>query len=101
MGNVTDIVRPMFGIGEVVHHRRLGYRGVIVDVDPHFQAAEEWYETVALSRPPKNKPWYHVLVDEAVRNHEARQILRVALEFPASPRGLHPLRARKDKGQLI
>jgi len=65
MGTVTDIVRPKFAIGELVDHRRFGYRGVIVDVDPHFQATEEWYETVALSRPPKNKPWYHVLVDEA------------------------------------
>ncbi|MEH6583468.1 MAG: heat shock protein HspQ [Halioglobus sp.] len=64
MGTVTDIVRPKFGIGELVHHRRFGYRGVIVDVDPRFQATEEWYETVALSRPPKNRPWYHVLVGE-------------------------------------
>ena len=39
------------------------YRGVIVDVDPVFQGSEEWYEKVALSRPPKDRPWYHVLVD--------------------------------------
>ncbi len=67
MGTVTDIVRPKFSIGELVHHRRFNYRGVIVDVDPRFQSPEEWYEAVALSRPPKNKPWYHVLVDDA--NH--------------------------------
>jgi heat shock protein HspQ len=42
-----------------------GYRGVIVDVDPYFQGTEEWYQTVAKSRPPKDQPWYHVLVDEA------------------------------------
>jgi len=24
---------------------------------------DEWYETVAKSRPPKDRPWYHVLVD--------------------------------------
>ena len=26
------------------------------------KGTEEWYETVAKSRPPKNRPWYHVLV---------------------------------------
>lgn len=33
-----------------------------MDVDHNFQATEEWYQAVAKSRPPKNKPWYHVLV---------------------------------------
>jgi len=54
-----------FGIGDVVHHRRFDYRGVIFDVDASFQGEEEWYEKVALSRPPKQRPWYHVLVDGA------------------------------------
>jgi heat shock protein HspQ len=44
-----------------VEHQRFGYRGVIVDVDPTFRGTDDWYETVALSRPPKDKPWYHVL----------------------------------------
>jgi len=26
---------------------------------------EEWYEQMARSRPPKDEPWYHVLVDQA------------------------------------
>ena len=38
---------------------------VIVDVDRNFQATDEWYEMVAMSRPPKNKPWYHVLVHDS------------------------------------
>jgi len=54
-----------FSIGQVIHHRIFDYRGVIVDVDPVFCGTDEWYETVALSRPPKDKPWYHVLVDGA------------------------------------
>jgi len=52
-----------FQIGEIVHHQKFNYRGVIYDVDPHFAASEEWYDQVAQSRPPKDKPWYHVLVD--------------------------------------
>ncbi len=63
MGTVTNIVRVKYSIGELVHHRLFDYRGVIVDVDQNFQASDEWYETVARSRPPKDKPWYHVLVD--------------------------------------
>jgi len=54
-----------FSIGQVVHHLKFDYRGVIIDVDPVFEGSDEWYETVARSRPPKDKPWYHVLVDNA------------------------------------
>lgn len=50
-----------FSIGEVVEHRLFGYRGVIVDVDPDFRGTDEWYDTMALSRPPRDRPWYHVL----------------------------------------
>jgi heat shock protein HspQ len=38
---------------------------VIFAVDPEFSLSEAWYDTVARSRPPKNRPWYHVLVDGA------------------------------------
>jgi heat shock protein HspQ len=65
MGTVTNITRTRFAVGQLVHHRLFDYRGVIFDVDPHFQGTEEWYETVAKSRPPKDKPWYHVLVHNA------------------------------------
>jgi heat shock protein HspQ len=66
MGTVVDFTRAKFSVGELIHHRLFHYRGVIVDVDPYFQGSEEWYDTVAKSRPPKNKPWYHVLVDNAM-----------------------------------
>ena len=62
MGDVVNIARVKFSVGDVVSHLRFGYRGVIVDVDSRFQASDEWYDMVAKSRPPKNKPWYHVLV---------------------------------------
>ncbi len=53
-----------FSIGQVVQHRLFGYRGVIFDVDATFQLDDEWYEQIARSRPPKDRPWYHVLVHE-------------------------------------
>jgi len=54
-----------FNIGQLVHHVKFDYRGVVADVDPVYQGSEEWYLQVALSRPPKDRPWYHVLVDGA------------------------------------
>ena len=58
--------RARFRVGQLIHHKRFDYRGVIVDVDATFEGTEEWYETMARSRPPKDRPWYHVLVDQAV-----------------------------------
>ena len=52
-----------FFVGQIVHHKLFDYRGVIFDVDPGFQGTEAWYRQVARSRPPKDQPWYHVLVD--------------------------------------
>ena len=52
-----------FAPGQLIQHRLFHYRGVVVDVDPQFSLSEEWYEQVARSRPPKDQPWYHVLVD--------------------------------------
>ena len=54
-----------FQVGQLIHHKLFDYRGVVFDVDPVFQGTEEWYETVARSRPPKDQPWYHVLVHDA------------------------------------
>lgn len=54
--------RSLFTVGQIVRHKRFGYRGVIYDVDPCFQGTEDWYEAMARSRPPKDQPWYRVLV---------------------------------------
>jgi heat shock protein HspQ len=62
---VLPFRRARFDIGQLIRHRLFGYRGVVVDVDPRFLGTEEWYEAVARSRPPRDRPWYHVLVHEA------------------------------------
>ena len=54
-----------FQVGLLVRHKLFDYRGVVFDADATFQASEEWYETMARSRPPKDEPWYHVLVHDA------------------------------------
>ena len=55
-----------FSIGQCVYHKLFAYRGVIVDADPEFLGSDDWYEKVAKSRPPKDEPWYHVLVHDAL-----------------------------------
>ena len=59
------IVHASFRVGQLVHHKIFDYRGAVVDVDPVFQGDDEWYDVMARSRPPKDKPWYHVLVHDA------------------------------------
>ena len=46
-----------FSIGQIIHHLKFDYRGVIIDVDASFESSEEWYEMMAKSNPPKDKPW--------------------------------------------
>ena len=51
-----------FHIGQLIRHTMFGYRGVVFDIDPEFQASDAWYEEMARSRPSRDQPWYHVLV---------------------------------------
>ena len=78
-----------FFIGQLIHHRLFDYRGVVVGLDSTFSSTDEWYEMVAKSRPPKDKPWYHVLV------HGAEHVTYVAqqnLEPYSKSEGIdHPL----------
>ena len=67
---------PKFSPGQIIRHKRFDYRGVIIDVDPVFQGTEEWYQQVARSRPPKDRPWYRVLVhDNPVETYVAERHL--------------------------
>lgn len=50
-----------FRPGELVRHRRYGYRGVVVDRDPMCLASEPWYQANQ-TQPERLQPWYHVLV---------------------------------------
>ena len=83
--SVTDRAAK-FAPGQLIQHRLFGYRGVITDLDPSFSASEEWYEQVAQSRPPKDQPWYHVLV------HDSDQTTYVAERNLAPDESAEPVR---------
>ncbi len=76
-------------IGDLVHHKLFDYRGVVVDVDPHLMQSDEWYEAVAHSRPPKDQPWYRVLVHDAI--HETYVAERNLEPDASSAPVRHPL----------
>ncbi|MEC7641227.1 MAG: heat shock protein HspQ [Nitrospinota bacterium] len=59
--------KSKFHVGQLIRHKLFHYHGVVLGVDPKFQSTDEWYESVARSRPPKNKPWYHVMVTDGNR----------------------------------
>lgn len=50
-----------FQPGELVRHRRYGYRGVVVEADTQCQASQAWYEKNQ-TQPSREQAWYHVLV---------------------------------------
>jgi len=103
MGTVTSISRAKFAVGDLIHHRLFKYRGVIVDVDPQFQSTDEWYEAVAKSRPPKDRPWYHVLVHDAMRTTyvSEKNLDHADSAAPINHPMLHGFFSRFENGRYI
>ena len=52
-----------FSLGQVVYHRDLEYRGVIIDVDPMFLGDGKTASRAVGDDEPLDRPWYHVLGD--------------------------------------
>jgi heat shock protein HspQ len=55
-----------FKLGEVVKHRKFGFRGVIFDIDPVFNNTEEWWLSIPEDvRPSKDQPFYHLFAENS------------------------------------
>ncbi len=81
---LQDVVKPMdhakFSIGQVVKHRFFPFRGVIFDVDPHFNNTEEWYQAIPEEvRPRKDQPYYHLFAENE-RTHYVAYVSEQNLE---------------------
>ena len=74
-----------------------------MDVHPRFQGTEQWYEAMARSRPPKNKPWYHVLVDGAAHSTYVaeRNLEADDLALPVAHPMLDQFFVRFEEGRYI
>ena len=78
-----------FSIGQIIHHLLFDYHGVIIDIDANFQGKETWYREMAKSTPPRDKPWYHILVDQS---NSVTYVAEKNLEEEPSPKPIkHPL----------
>jgi len=77
-----------FKVGELVHHKRYDYRGVIVEWDPACKATDEWYARNQ-TQPDRDQPWYHVLVDGSA---QTTYVAQQNLESDPSKKPIkHPL----------
>ena len=54
----------LFRPGDLVRHRRYGYRGLVVEHDLRCKASQAWYRDNR-TQPDRDQPWYHVLVDDS------------------------------------
>ena len=77
-----------YEVGELIQHKRYGYRGVVAGRDATCQADHHWYES-NMTQPTRDQPWYHVLV------HGAKHTTYVAQENLEVDEGgeqvIHPL----------
>jgi heat shock protein HspQ len=56
-------IHAKFYLGQVVYYQRKNRRAVVIDVDPEFSSTDEWYKEMEKNNPPKDKPWYEILLD--------------------------------------
>ncbi|MGB5209434.1 MAG: heat shock protein HspQ [Gammaproteobacteria bacterium] len=78
-----------FYVGQLVVHQQFGYRGVVVDVDAEFSDTDAWSEELAISRSPRDQPWYRVLRDGSA--HETYVAQRNLSADPCCKPIRHPL----------
>ncbi len=63
-----------YEVGEIIHHKRYDYRGVVIAVDPICTTPEMWHTPTT---PPGNcfQNWYHVLVHGGFETYVAEENL--------------------------
>lgn len=52
-----------FNVGDCVIHKNFGYRAVIIDADPFFQASGRYNPQAQKRSFATRNPWYRLLVD--------------------------------------
>jgi len=64
--------KVLFAVGQLVKHRRYGYRGVVAGYDLKCKAEDDWYHSNK-TQPSREQPWYHVLVHNSAHTTYAAQ----------------------------
>lgn len=63
-----------FQVGEIIHHKRYHYRGVVLSWDAECKADKVWYQKNQ-TQPRRDQCWYHVLVDGGAATYVAEENL--------------------------
>jgi heat shock protein HspQ len=67
-----------FNIGDVVIHKRIRYRAIIVDVDPLFQASGGYNPQANQHDFATRNPWYRLLVDDSSQMTYVEECMLIA-----------------------
>ncbi len=67
-----------FNIGDLVIHKRLRYRAIVVDVDPLFQASGNYNPQASKREFATRNPWYRLLVDDSSQMTYVEECLLIA-----------------------
>jgi heat shock protein HspQ len=65
MNTIQTVKLAKFNIGDVVKHQHQGYRAVVIDVDPQFQASGRYNPLANQHAFTTKNPWYRLLVDNS------------------------------------
>ncbi len=89
-----------FNIGDVVLHKQQGYRAVIVDIDPLFQASGQYNPQAQKRAFAHQNPWYRLLVDKTSQmTYVEEPLLLPAPESQRTP-VTNPLQKKYPNRQL-
>jgi heat shock protein HspQ len=67
-----------FNIGDLVIHKRIRYRAIVVDVDPLFQASGHYNPQAVKHEFATRNPWYRLLVDDSSQMTYVEEALLIA-----------------------
>ncbi len=87
-----------FNLGDVVQHRKLGYRAIVVDIDPLFQASGRYNPQACKREFATKNPWYRLLVDDCAQEtyvEECHLIRDRDTDFIDNPNINHYLKKQK------
>ena len=67
-----NVTCTQFAIGQLVRHREVPFRGVVVDVDPEYASNEAAWEAIPEDqRPRRDQPFYHVIAESDTEAYHA------------------------------
>jgi heat shock protein HspQ len=98
------VVHARYSIGDVVKHRKFGFRGVVFDVDPVFANSEEWLAAIPEDlRPRRDQPFYHLLAQNDETSYIAyvsqQNLDRDDSDMPVDHPAIASLFGRYDAGR--